>query len=282
MIHLRRGAAALLLASLAPVPAIAQPASAGAASRWHLDGATDRCVLTRELRGAGGAATFVLRTIPGSRQYDLILAGEGLARPFGRRATEARLSFGGDTGVHVAPAAAVELPGGRGSGVILSRLPERFMSEFAAGSTLHLMDKEGAALGSWSIPIGAKAAQALSFCETEKQVEWGADRAALAAGATPPRPTTDPKTWVTVRDFGLATSSAPGRFSAVVRMMVDEKGVPSDCRLIESAGNVEIAPTFCRAVRQSARYEPARDPAGKPVRSVAVHVLTFEVTVRFD
>jgi hypothetical protein len=31
-----------------------------------------------------------------------------------------------------------------------------------------------------------------------------------------------------------------------------------------------------------ARYEPARDPAGKPPRSVAVHVLTFEVSVQFD
>jgi hypothetical protein len=63
---------------------------------------------------------------------------------------------------------------------------------------------------------------------------------------------------------------------------VDEKGMPSNCKLIESAGNVDIEPTFCRAVLQSARYEPARDAGGKPVRSVAVHVLTFEVSVQFD
>jgi hypothetical protein len=275
-----RGVAALLLAMAAPSPGVAQPAAVGPASRWHLDGATDRCVLTRELNGPGGAATFVLRTVPGSKQYDVILAGEGLARTFGRRASEARVSFG-DTGLHVAPAAAVDLPGGRGSGVILSRLPEKFVSEFAASSMLRLMDKDGAELGSWSVPIGAKAAQALSYCETEKQVEWGADRAALEKGATPPRPVGDPSKWLTMRDFGMVTAVGAVRFSAVVRMVVDEKGKPSDCKLIESAGNVEIAPTMCRALLESARFEPARDPGGKPVRSVAVHVITSHVNVEF-
>jgi hypothetical protein len=275
-------AAALLLACMAAPPAWAQPPASPAASRWHLDGATDRCVLTRELQGPGGAATFVLRTIPGSQQYDVILAGEGLERSFGRRPGEARIAFGGSARAFAAPAAAIELPGGRGSGVILSRLPATILSDFAAAPTLRLMDKDGADLGSWTIPIGAKAAQALSYCETEKQVEWGADRAAFGSGATPPRPLTDPSTWLTMRDFGLATAVGTARFSAVFRMTVDEKGTATDCQLIESAGNVEIAPTFCRAVLESARYEPARDPGGKPIRSIAVHVLTHQVNVEFS
>ena len=163
-----RAAAAFLLACLAAPPAWAQqPAAASpAASRWHLDGATDRCVLTRELRGPAGAATFVLRTIPGSHQYDLILAGEGLERGFSRRPGEARIAFGGSARAFAAPAASIQLPAGRGSGVILSRLPPTILTDFAAAPTLRLMDKDGADLGSWTIPIGAKAAQALNYCET--------------------------------------------------------------------------------------------------------------------
>jgi hypothetical protein len=278
----RSAAAALLLACVAASPASAQPSAGQPASRWHLDGATDRCVLTRELQGPAGAATFVLRTIPGSKRYDVILARDGLASRFGRRASEARLVVGAKGAVHAAPAAAVELPGSRGSGVILSSLPDRFVSEFGAGSTLRLMDKEGAELGSWTIPIGAKAAEALSFCETEKQVEWGADRSGLQPGATPPRPLTDPGSWVSIRDFGLVHATSPGRFSALVRMIVDENGTPSDCKLLESAGNVEIAPTICRALLEEARYEPAREPGGKAVRSVAIHVLTHDIVVRYD
>jgi hypothetical protein len=64
-------------------------------------------------------------------------------------------------------------------------------------------------------------------------------------------------------------------------MMVDETGKASDCKLIEFAGNVEIQPTICRALLQSARFEPARDRSGKPVRALAVHVLTFEIDVEF-
>jgi len=272
---------ALLSAGAAAWPAAAQPPAASPAARWHVDGATERCVLTRELQGSPGAATFVLRTIPGSKRYDVILAGETLAGRFGRRAGEARVAMEGGPAAHVASAAAVEMPGKRGRGVILSRLPEQFVSEFRAGSTLRLMDKEGAELGRWTVPIAAKAADALAYCESEKQVEWGADRAAVEQGATPPRPANDPDKWLTMRDFGLVTAVGTARFSAVVRMVVDEKGKPSNCKLIEAAGNVEIAPTLCRAVLESARFEPARDASGKPVRSVAVHVLTSQVNVDF-
>lgn len=275
-----RGVAALLFACAAWQSVAAQAPAAQPAARWHLDGATDRCVLTRQLQGKPGAATFVLRTIPGSNLYDVILAGEGFASGYGRRASEARVAIGDGSG-HVAPAGGVAMPGGRGHGIILSRLPASFVADFAAGSSLRLIDKAGAELGSWTIPIGAKAAEALNFCETEKQVEWGADAAALEKGATPPRPRTDPSSWLTVRDFGLATSSAPGRFSAVVRMKVDEKGTPSECKLLESAGNVEIKPTFCPALLESARYEPAKDAKGNPVQSIAVHVLTFQINVEF-
>ena len=62
--------AAAMLACLVAPPASAQaPAAAPPATRWHLDGASNRCVLTRQLQGTPGAATFVLRTIPGSRRY---------------------------------------------------------------------------------------------------------------------------------------------------------------------------------------------------------------------
>jgi hypothetical protein len=50
--------------------------------------------------------------------------------------------------------------------------------------------------------------------------------------------------------------------------------------LIESAGNVDLS-RACRTLSGRARYEPARDAAGNRIRSVAVHVVQFEMDVDF-
>jgi hypothetical protein len=73
-------AAAIVSCLAAGAASSAQAPSAPAPARWHLDGATNRCVLTRRLEGTPAAASFVLRTIPGSGRYDLILAAPELPR----------------------------------------------------------------------------------------------------------------------------------------------------------------------------------------------------------
>lgn len=273
-----RSVAALLLACLAGAPAGGQPApSTPPDARWHLDGATNRCVLTRQLQGTAGPATFVLRTIPGSGRYDVILAGESLARGLQRRQSEALIGFAGSDNAFTAMAASVDLPGNLGRGIAIGPLPPAFVTQFAGGSSLRLADRDGRELGNWTVPGGRRAAEALAYCETEKQVEWGADRAAFEQGAVPPRPASDPSTWLTVRDFGLALSLGPASYTAVFRLVLDNTGKPTDCKLLEFAGNVDIENILCRALVRGARYEPARDARGNAVRSVAVHVLSFRM-----
>ena len=272
---------AMLLACLAAASASAQTAPAASqGARWHLDGATNRCVLTRQLQGTSGAATFVLRTIPGSKRYDVILAGDAVTANI-PRGSEARLGFAGSSGTFQGATSAVELPGNLGRGVALGPLPPAFVAEFARASELRISDAEGRELGSWTVPVGARAAEALAFCENEKQVEWGADPAAFEPGATPPSPTSNPSTWLTMRDFGLTNTLAPAAYTAVFRLVLDNQGRPSECTLLEFAGNVDVEDDFCRALVHSARYTPARDPRGNPVRSVAVEIVSFRMTTDF-
>lgn len=271
-------AAAVLAGYFIAAPATAEPAPQPQPSRWHVDGATNRCVLTRQLQGTPGAATFVLRTIPGSGRYDVILGGDHAGQDVRRRGSEIRLAFTGSDAVFAAAASPVDLPGTLGRGIAVGPLPRSFAAEFARGSALRLADADGRELGSWTLPTARRAAEALAFCETEKQVEWGADRGAFGPGAVPPRPTSDPRSWLSIRDFGLAHSLAPAKYTAVFRLVLDVTGKPSDCKLLEFAGNVDIEDHFCRALAGRARYEPARNAGGDPVPSVAVHVLTFEMT----
>lgn len=278
-------AAAAFVAAFGGAPGFAQTApGAPQGSRWHLDGATNRCVLTRSLQGTPGAVTFILRTIPGSARYDVILAGEGARQDVRRRGSDTRLAFIGSDAVFQVEAAPIDLPGNLRRGIAIGPLPAAFVTEFAKASALRLTDGQGRELGSWTVPSGRRAAEALAFCETEKQVEWGADRSGFGAAAVPPRPATDPRTWLTIRDFGLAHSLSPASYTAVFRLVLDTEGKPMDCKLLEFAGNVDIEDHFCRALVRSARYEPARNAGGNPVRSVAVHVLSFrmDTNIRID
>lgn len=268
---------ALAASLLMSASAGAQPPSPAAQpSRWHLDGATDRCLLTRRLEGAPVPATFILRTIPGSGRYDIILAAPDLPADLRRPGRTLSLSLtpaGRAYPVRAAPAA---VPRALGEGALFGPLPAEVASDLARATTVRIQEEQGRALGSWTIPIGARAAEALAFCEREKLVEWGADPAGFEPGATRPQPREDPSRWLTRRDFGLATALTSAAYAAVFRLTLDRDGRATGCTLIESAGNVDLTGA-CRALRSSARYEPARDASGNAIASVAIHIVSFRM-----
>jgi hypothetical protein len=274
-------AAALILASAAPAAAQTAPAPVQPA-RWHLDGATDRCVLTRRLEGTPTPATFILRTIPGSGRYDIILAAPDLPGGFRRSGRLFSLSLAPGGQARALRAAPVDLPPALGEGAVFAPLPPAIADELARATIVQVADDQGRALGSWAIPLGARAAEALAYCEAEKLVEWGADPAGFEPGATRPQPREDPARWLTQRDFGLATALTSAAYAAVFRLTLDREGRATACTLIESAGNVDLTGA-CRALRSRARYEPARDAAGNPIASVAIHMVSvrMETEIRF-
>jgi hypothetical protein len=274
----KRFALAGLLACTAAAGAAQAPqAAAPSPARWHVDGATDRCVLTRRLEGTPVAATFILRTIPGSGRYDVILAAPDLSADVRRPGRPALLTLTPGGRAHQRVGARIRLPEALGEGIAFGPLDPAFAVEFARASTLELADQQSRALGRWTIPVAARAAEALAYCEAEKQVEWGADPASVEAGATPPQPANDASEWLSARDLGLVGSLASATFSAVFQLVVDAEGKPTECRLLESAGDVDLS-RACRTLIARARYVPAKDAHGNAVRSVAVHLLDY----RFD
>jgi hypothetical protein len=253
----------------------AQPSADQAAQpRWHLDGSTTRCVLTRRLAGTPGPAAFILRTLPGSGTYDVMLAVPDLGRGIGR----VRISTAPDGATHEQRVMTVDLPRGLGEALAIPYLPASFSADFSRASRLALADAEGRPLGSWTLPAAARAAEALAACETEKLVEWGADPAALEPGATPPRPIGDPARWLEPRDLGLGDLMTAATVAAVFRLTLAADGRATDCTILESAGSIEIDRGACRALVRRARYEPARDRNGNAVRSVAIHRLASETS----
>ena len=273
--------AGALLACFAAQLAGAQTPPAAPQARWHLDGATSRCVLTRRLEGTPGAITFILRTIPGSGRYDVIVASPELPPALRRATAEARIRLGAGGTTYQALTAAIEVPAILGQGATIGPLPASVAAEFANASSLDLADAQGRPLGRWSIPTAARAGEALAYCEREKQVDWGADPAALEPGATPPRPVGDAGSWVTPRELRVSEAWGPAAVAAVFRLVVGPDGRVTGCALLESASNVELDQSLCGILTRRARYQPARGAGGAPVSSVAVHIVAFRREVEF-
>jgi hypothetical protein len=250
------------------------------APRWHLDGASTRCVLTRRLEGTPGAATFILRTIPGSGRYDLMLAGSDLRREL-RPGRQVSVAFAPGGSRHERRLARIDLPGDLGDAVAIAPLGGPFASEFARASTIEVSGEGGQALGSWTIPVAERAADALAACEAEKQVDWGADPAGFEPGAMPPRRIGDSYEWLTARDLGMLDVLASTEVAAVFRLEVGADGRATRCTLLESGGSMVVGPNACRSLVHRARYEPARDPRGNPVRSVDIYSVAARAELDF-
>ncbi len=78
-----------------------------------------------------------------------------------------------------------------------------------------------------------------------------------------------------IRDFpdGLI---GPGEQSSVgVRYAVETDGRASNCRIDRSSGFAEVDAMACRLIVQRFRFRPARDAAGRPVRSTVIETHTW-------
>jgi hypothetical protein len=80
-------------------------------------------------------------------------------------------------------------------------------------------------------------------------------------------PKTDPKTWISTRDYpeSLVASDTEGVVKA--GLAIDERGIPGDCHIISSSGEDEVDKVTCRLLVDRGRFAPARGRDGRPAKS---------------
>jgi periplasmic protein TonB len=59
--------------------------------------------------------------------------------------------------------------------------------------------------------------------------------------------------------------------------MVGADGRVFDCEITRSSGSRELDETTCRLIQERFRYEPSRDPSGRPVPATIVQNHIWEV-----
>ncbi|MEP9357231.1 energy transducer TonB [Sphingomonas sp. KR3-1] len=88
---------------------------------------------------------------------------------------------------------------------------------------------------------------------------------AASKGATRPTPYGMPQTWVTDEDYPDAAIWERQSGTVAARLDVGADGVPSGCSVTASSGSAVLDRGTCELFRQRARFNPARDAAGKPI-----------------
>ena len=119
------------------------------------------------------------------------------------------------------------------------------------------------------LPQIAKVLSSLETCRRDLRKHWniedGAEDSALPTPAIPLKPL---HTLFSDEDYpGQAVAEGKEGISGFT-LFVDEKGVLKDCSVDQTSGIATLDAMGCGLLLQRAKFTPASDAAGKPVRSV--------------
>jgi protein TonB len=87
----------------------------------------------------------------------------------------------------------------------------------------------------------------------------------LIAASTPPVPKAPYERLVSIDDYPAAARAQGLTGTARVRLDVAPTGRVTGCTILASSGTALLDAATCRLLSSRARFEPARDGAGKPV-----------------
>jgi len=99
---------------------------------------------------------------------------------------------------------------------------------------------------------------------------------ASVGAASPPRPIDNPGGWIAVSDYPPAALAAHQQGTVGFSLAVDAEGTVTGCRVISSSSAVALDEATCRLIQPRARFEPARDAAGRAIAG------TFTSRVRWE
>lgn len=247
------------------------------AGKWQVDYDNEAC----HLLGKFGTddnhviARFT-RYQPGD-SFDLTLYGKrlrGLDASF-----EARIDFGpggkavkepgmaGNSGkVPLAVFSSVRLDGYEGD---WEEAPELTPAQETAiaHATIAMPRRPAFRLGFGSL---GKPLAAMRACQDNLVKHWGFDPEVHAKLSRPAKPAANPAKWLSGSDFPVG--AAMGGHNGIVqfRLDVDPEGKLSACHILYRTEPDDFADITCRALTRRARFEPALDAVGKPVRSFYV------------
>ncbi len=275
----------LVMVALA-APAMAAETSAislAKTSKWEMKYNADSCQLLASFGSDKDRVIFVLtREQPGD-PFDLQLYGQafkysGIEMPVeltfgngGKPAKRGGIALNVNSGEKIP---LVRLTGLRLDGWEDWKHPETMVpispAREAAITTIAFKPARGKRYlletGSMGAPMAA-----VRTCTEDLVKTWGYDPAIEARLQQRPVPIDSPATWLRTGDFPTPAVFQGHNGLVRFRLDIDASGMPRGCRVLYRTNPDEFADLTCQLITKRARFKPALDAQGKPVKSFYIN-----------
>lgn len=128
------------------------------------------------------------------------------------------------------------------------------------------------ATGNMAAPL-----KALRTCTDELVTHWGIDVERHRQLSRRPMPRSNPGRWLTSSDYPLGALSSGKQALVRFRLMVDEEGKPTACRIQHSIGDEAFDRVSCERLMARASFQPGLDGEGRPLASYYVNAVRFMI-----
>jgi hypothetical protein len=281
--------AALAVAALVSAPLVAAKPEANVLKRtakWEMKYDEDACTLaTRFGEGADGVLLALSRTSP-SHGFEMKLYGNALR--YSTLTMPIEVAFGAQLPVRLeAMSGTTSTPEKTPIAIIDGlrldgwRYPRQQVDP--AITPPAITPEQEAAISMITVkPVGRKAFQlatgpmggpmkAMRACTDDLLRHWGFDPAVQTSLSRPATPNGNPGTWLLSRDFPAGALNKGENGLVRFRLDVEANGDVSNCRILYRTNPDSFADLSCKLIKERARFTPALDSKGSPVKSFYIN-----------
>jgi TonB family protein len=230
---------------------------------WNLDYGETQCVAMRDYSVKSDPVTFIIRPAPNGETYELLVARRR-SGPFFAEEREGSVDFGPGPIkawlLHYQP---------RKSKLAIDQFrisaAEMAQARTAAGVRLHM---KGLSDFSFSLSNMPALISGLDECTADLKRYWNLDGRGTGKPAEPPKG--DVRGVFTADDYPSEALNRGQQGTAQFLLLIDEKGGVAACHVLKASGVPALDGMGCAVIRERAKFKPARDSTGKPIRSSTV------------
>ena len=231
--------------------------------KWDLNYGDTECLAFRDYADAANPTTLAIRQSPNGETYEMLVVRKGRA-PQDAEELQGSVDFG------QGPIKAWLLhyqPTGSKLDLYQFRIPAADMvqARSAATVTFHIEGRPDIGFGLASMP---QLLDGLRACTTDLARYWNADGEKNGTIATAARG--DVRSAFSSDDYPAEALDRRQEGATQFLLLIDDKGKVAGCQVLLASGVPALDAMGCIAIQKRARFTPARDSKGKPVRSMVV------------
>jgi TonB family protein len=250
-------------AALLTLPGPASARTLQAVGPWDLDYGQAQCIASRDYGDAAKPTTLAIRQSPNGETYEILLARRSPAPDFAEE-LQGSVDFGRG------PIKAWLLHYRTKTGkldIYQFRISAAEMAQArsAAAVTLHL---EGMPDLAFELALMPQLLDGLGTCTADLKRYWNADGEKNGLIIKPARG--DLRDVFRSDDYPAEALNRGQEGRAQYLLLVDEKGKVAGCQVLLASGVPVLDAMGCAVIQTRARFTPAFDRTGKPVRSMVV------------